>query len=412
MYFKDDASMSYYRRNLYILCTTIFLSTVSWNQIVPFLPLFIKQMGITSEQVLLRWVGVIFALQSIAGIFAFAFWGKMGDKHGRKPMTVRAGLCLAAIYFGMSFTTAPWQVALCRLLNGALTGFVPGSMALIATNTPTDEAPRYMATAQTVSAAGLIAGPLIGVALAGLVGYRGSMRVSAVAVLISTILVAWLVDERKKVDVAEPTSLFQDFAMSFRSPILASILVTIMLYGFFVAAVNPILALHVSSIGPHAPAWLTGAEFALPAIAMVLFAHMWTRFGERRGYDKGIMLGLAGAAVCALLLTIVRNIWAFSAIFFVAGIFLAALNPSAAALIAVRVKDGFKGRAYGMQTSASTVGSFIAPLAATRLAAVYGIPWVFTLIGTALFAGSMIFFSLVRKWGAESDGGDIINLAL
>ena len=389
--------MPYYRKNLLILSTTIFLTAVSWNQVMPFLPLFMKDMGLKHN--LLGWVGIVFAIQSAASIIAQPFWGKMGDKYGRKPMAIRAGLCLAGIYFAMSVVQTPMQLAVLRFLNGALTGFIPMSMALIATNTPQELAPRSIATAQTASAAGLIVGPAIGGLLAGLVGYRGSMQVSGSAVFISTLLVLWLVQERSRDEVVEPTSLLQDFAISLRSKVLSSVMLTVMVYGVFVAAISPILALHLSSMSSHATVWLTGIVFSLPPIALVLTAHSWTRLGERWGYHHGIQIGLVGAGLCGLGLSLIHNIWMFSGLFFVTGIFLAALNPSTGAIICTRVKASFRGRAYGMQSSASMVGSLVAPLAATRIGAAFGLSSVFTFIGISALVGSFAFFLLVNGKG-------------
>ncbi len=390
--------MPYYRKNLLILSTTIFLTCVSWNQIIPFLPLFMKQLNV-GEGKLLGWVGIVFALQSGASIVALPFWGKLGDKYGRKPMAVRAGICLSAIYFFMSVCTTPLQLAILRFLNGALTGFIPSSMALIATNTPEEFAPRSIATAQTASAAGLIIGPVIGAALAELVGYRVSMRISGIAVLFSAILVWLMVQEPNKATTGEETSLLQDFVISFNSRILSSIMLTVMIYGIYIGAVNPILALHLTNMnGGHAPRWLAGFVFSLLPGAFILSAHSWSRLGERKGYNQTIQAGLLGAGACALALTFVKNVWIFSAIFFTAGIFLAALNPSTGAIICTKVGEHFRGRAYGMQTSANMIGNMIAPLLAARIGTWFGLPSVFTFVGITALIGSMVFTLLVAGW--------------
>lgn len=393
--------MPYYRRNLLILSGTIFLTAVSWNQVIPFLPLFMQEMGV-EKQSLLNWVGIVFAFQSLASIFTMPFWGKMGDKYGRKPMAIRAGLCLGVIYFAMTFCRTPLELTILRFLNGALTGFVPMSIALIATNTPQDEAPKYIATAQTCSAAGQILGPAIGGLMAGLFGYAGTMWISGTAVLTSTLLVALLVQEPNKPEITVQTSLLQDFAISLRSKVLATIMLTVMVFGIYTASINPILALHLSKInGNGSPVWLSGLIFSLPPLALMLTAHAWTRFGERSGYERGIHIGLLGAAATALLLTFVHSVWLFAVGFFASGVFLAAIWPSTSALIVTRVHDEFRGRAYGMHQSATMLGTLIAPIAATRIAGAFGLPSVFAFVGLVAFAGAMIFPVLVRQWHME-----------
>jgi len=391
----------HYKRNLYVLCLAIFLASASWFQVMPFLPLFLHEMGVP-KGLLFQWSGVIFSVQSLASIITLPYWGKLGDRYGQKPMTLRAGFCLAGIYFGMSVCHTPLQLAVLRFLNGALTGFIPGSIALIATNTPGERAPGAVATAQTASAVGQIVGPAIGGMLAGLLHYRGSMQASGAAVLFSTLLVWALVREPHKAAAPEKTSLVEDFALALRSPVLASIMVVLLVNGFFMAAVNPILALHLKHISAHAPDWLTGMVFSLPAAAFVLSARRWSRLGERIGYDRAIALGLAGGALFALGLAPVRSVWLFAPAFFCLGLCVAAIAPSAGAVICTRVPESFRGRAYAMQLSAATLGGLVAPVTATQVAARLGVPSVFVGTGILYLAGAVGFRALVARWSEDA----------
>jgi MFS transporter, DHA1 family, multidrug resistance protein len=392
--------MPYYRRNLFILSITIFLSAASWNQVVPFLPLFLRDLGVKTGA--LQWSGWVFAAPAIASIVAMPFWGKMGDRHGQKKMVIRAGICLSAIYFGMSICTAPWHLVMLRFLNGALTGFIPGSMALIATNTPQEYAARSVATAQTASAAGQILGPAVGGFLAAIFTYRGSMRISGAAVLLSVLLVLFLVKEPNKERIAEPTTLLQDFAASLRSPILAPIMLILLLYGLFVGSISPILTVHLTRMNAGMPISFAGRMLSLTEFAGLVFAllpaafllstyYLWTRLGERRGFHRNVQIGLVGTTVSAFALAVTKNIWVFSALFFTAGLWLAAINSATSAIICTEIDEGSRGHAYGMQLSANMLGALIAPLVAGYVGSALGIPSVFILISVIFLAGSFVF---------------------
>src|SRR5690625_4607873 len=119
---------------------------------MPFLPLFLSQLGVTDG--LNFWSGLAFSVHSVSGMFMMSVWGKLADRYGRKPILIRAGLSLSLVYFLISLSTKAWHVAFFRLLNGALTGFIPMSIALIGTNTPPQYSARYVASVQTSSAAG------------------------------------------------------------------------------------------------------------------------------------------------------------------------------------------------------------------------------------------------------------------
>lgn len=389
--------MPYYKRNIYILSVTIFMATLSWNQVVPFLPKFIQQIG--GGEHLNYWVGLVFAAQSLAAIVMQPFWGKLGDKYGRKPMIIRAGICLVGVYFGMSLCQAPWQLAICRFLNGALTGFIPGSMALIATNTPEEHAPRYTAVAQTAYNMGLIVGPVAGAILAMQFGYRGSMVVSGTAAAISTLLVWRYVREPNKVYTIEKTSLIEDFGISLRSRLQRSILIVSMLSAIFGAGISPYLVLHLETLGKGQPDWVPAVIFALPAVAFVLTAYQWTRIGERWGYDKTIVLGLINGGIGIFALFFMRDVWMFGLFYFVSGVFVATLGPSVAAITCTRVEESFRGRAYGIQYSAGTMGALIAPLAASSIATYWSHGAIFVFVGSVFIFGGIIFKGMAQRWG-------------
>jgi MFS family permease len=359
--------------------------------------MFLMQMGLKGAP-LHTWSGAVFALPAIAAILLQPYWMKLGDKYGRKPMVIRAGICLASIYFLMSFSKNPLQLAVCRLLNGGLTGFIPGSIALIATNTPKDEAPRSLAVAQSASAIGQIAGPSIGlmmVLIAG--GYRGSMRVSGAAVAISTLLVYLMVREPNKVVITEQTSMLHDVRTAFRHGLISTLMVPVFMEGAFATAVLSQLALHLPRLVGQAPRWYVGIIYAGPAMAMAGTVYVWSRVGERIGYTRTLHIGLIGTALASLSLTFVRSIWVFLPVYFIAGVFLASIFPSMAALLVTKVETQFQARAYGVLASMANLGGFLAPMVAGWLAAVYGTQYVFTFMGALFLSGSFLFPIMLRR---------------
>jgi DHA1 family multidrug resistance protein-like MFS transporter len=169
---------------------------------VPFLPLFIKELGVKGG--LAFWAGVILASQQIAMIVMMPLWGKLADKYGRQTL---------------------WQLLLLRLLNGALAGFIPSTITLVATNTPKEQAARYVSIVQSAQAFGAIAGPSVGSILANLAGYRSSMQVSFIVVAVAVLLVYLLVKEGCKVTACDqPTSLWQDLQLALKKSMLITLI--------------------------------------------------------------------------------------------------------------------------------------------------------------------------------------------
>ncbi len=368
--------MPYYRRNVYVLSTTVFLASLCWNLVMPFLVFFMRDLGASGAD-LPYWTGLAFAAHPLAGMLMQPLWGKIGDASGRKRMILRAGFCLSGVYFGMSLCQTPLQLVIMRFLNGALTGFIPSSYALIATNTPQQYAPRSLATAQAMGQVGLIAGPALGGLAAAAFGYRGTMQISGAAILLAVLLVWWLVEEKNKPTDPDDTSLLQDFKTGVKSPMQLSLMLVTFLTWTISLAAGPYLALHLKSLASGGPDWLLGIMYSLPAAAFVATAHLWAEAGERIGHHKTIFAGMLAGGVLMLALPFTRSIWLFGALYFAAGAWVAALSPSSAALTSARITEAFRGRAYALQLSAGTLGGLIAPLVGARLIAAYGTPAMF-----------------------------------
>jgi DHA1 family multidrug resistance protein-like MFS transporter len=393
--------MVYYRRNVLILSFTTFLAACSANQVVPFLPLFIKELGVKGG--LAFWSGVILASQQIAMIVMMPLWGKLADKYGRKLMIIRAGICLALVYLGMSYCQTLWQLLLLRLLNGALAGFIPSTITLVATNTPKEQATRYVSIIQSAQAFGVIAGPSVGSILANLAGYRSSMQVSSIVVATAVLLVYLLVKEGCKVTACDqPTSLWQDLQLAFKKSMLITVLCSDMTYSFVMMASQPLLILYIQELTGTQANLFTGPIFALPGLAIVLTNYFWCRQGERRTFQRMILLGLTGAGFFTLLQGLIRNIWWFAAAYFLAGLFAAAVSPNTAGLVTTKVEADFQGRAFAIQQSARNFGNFIAPLLAGSLGSILSFQWVFIAVGLlCLIASGSI---RIRMYGGNYSG--------
>jgi DHA1 family multidrug resistance protein-like MFS transporter len=340
--------MVYYRRNLLVISLSSFLAACALNQFVPFLPMFIKELGVTSGVAF--WTGVTLSVQTFAMIVMLPYWGKLADKYGRKLMTIRAGIFAVLIYLGMSYCQTLWQLLFLRVLNGALTGYFAALITLVSTNTPQTEAPRSVALVQSALAFGTIAGPPMGSILVNWVGYRGTMVVSSIMVAVGVLLIILFVEERHKViNCSQPTSLWQDFRLVLKTPVLVTTLYSDMTDSFMMTAGQPILILYIQEIIGAQANLFAGLIFALPGMALVLTNYCWLRLGERYTFKRFILLGLTGTGIFLVLQGLVRDIWWFAIAYFLVGLCSAAVSPNTAGFIAAMVETDFRGRAFALQ---------------------------------------------------------------
>jgi MFS family permease len=131
--------MESWKKNLYSLWCAQFIAALGLNLVAPFLPFYLRELGISGDKSIKIWSGVAYAAPFVVSAFMQPLWGILGDRYGRKIMIVRAmmGLALANIFMGLA-QSAP-QFVLCRLLQGFLSGFIAPSLALMASSSPPEK---------------------------------------------------------------------------------------------------------------------------------------------------------------------------------------------------------------------------------------------------------------------------------
>ena len=95
--------------------------------VIPLLPFYAKDMGGGG-----LWVGVLVSAFSLAQLLSAPVWGRVSDRHGRRPALL-IGLGAAAIsYVVFAFAQNLWILLLSRLVQGAGGGTVGVLQAYIA----------------------------------------------------------------------------------------------------------------------------------------------------------------------------------------------------------------------------------------------------------------------------------------
>jgi MFS family permease len=114
-----------------------------------------------------KWAGIIGAIFSIAQCCTAIPWGRLSDRHGRKPMILIAMTCAmtSSLLFGLSRSLA-WAI-FARMLSGASAGNVGILRTTVAEMVPYKELqPRAFSTMPLVGQFGTAVGPIIGGLLA------------------------------------------------------------------------------------------------------------------------------------------------------------------------------------------------------------------------------------------------------
>ena len=85
----DDAERVW-RRNLTALTAAVFIGFTGFTLVMPFLPIYISQMGVTDVGVIAAWTGVTLGVTpAMTAVFA-PLWGRLADRFGRRLMVARS----------------------------------------------------------------------------------------------------------------------------------------------------------------------------------------------------------------------------------------------------------------------------------------------------------------------------------
>ncbi|UUZ83970.1 MFS transporter [Paenibacillus sp. P26] len=101
--------MEAWKRNLVILWFGAFFSSVGIGMIIPFLPLYVQELGIHDVKQAALWAAMIFGINHVMIALVSPFWGRFSDTYGQKVTMLRSGFGLSVIIAAMGLVHTPLQ---------------------------------------------------------------------------------------------------------------------------------------------------------------------------------------------------------------------------------------------------------------------------------------------------------------
>lgn len=380
-------------RNVWIITISMTIIAVCYTMIIPFLPIYLLELGVSKDDVAL-WSGLVFGITFlIAGIMA-PIWGKIADNKGKKRMALRAGFAIAVSYFLIGLVTDQYQLLLGRAFVGFANGFYPAAMTMVSLSVDEKRVGRALGIFQMGLILGNVIGPFLGGAVESVVGMRPVFYVSGIAVFIATLAVLFFVKEpriaSKKVEdttaTKQKTSLREDFKAVSEKPVLVRLLWIFFFMQCAIMMLQPILALYVGDMQGtmEGAAIISGSILSIGGLAGALTTNLWVRIGERRGYFQTISYCMIGSGIVLLLQSLPVGIWWFGVLQVLIGSCIVGINPSLSAAVTLNTEPGFRGRMFGMTTTAQQFGSMVGPVFASLVSTYIGISYVFSITGALL----------------------------
>jgi len=369
-----------YGRVILAIASGAFLASFAMNFWWPFLPLFLQEIGATSDANALFWVGVATTVQGVARLVSGPAWGVISDRYGRKLMLVRALYAATLTTAIAAVAHAPWVVVVALAMQGLFSGFIPAAIALTSVSVPDARLNRSLGVVTGGQYLGSTLGPAVGALLAIGFGFRGAIVASAV---LPALAATWIIFAVPRDGVAPRVvrevgpaggrrlKISMDWARGFPRPFWAAVFLYFGLFALnqFVRVATPIAIEDI--VGSGRAQAVSGITFSLGGAAAVVGVAVVARVMSGRMTLRQTIGAFTFVSAAAMpLLALGGSAWLFGAGFLLFALVNAASMPATNTLIAEAVRPERRGTAFGLASSAQALAFMAGPMGAAGFAAV------------------------------------------
>ncbi|QEA37562.1 MFS transporter [Leuconostoc citreum] len=392
---KRKKKKEHWKQNVAALWIGNFATGAGTSMSLPFLPLFITNLGNFSHKEITLYTGIAFSITFLSQAIISPIWGKLADRTGRKTMLLRAaiGMTITATLSGLSPNI--WVLIILRLIHGFFSGYINNAYALVASDAPQEHNGEAMGKLTTGAVSGQLTGPVFGGIIAGTFGYRIPFFFFGILMAIATIITYLCVQENftaSKVEKIEKIgNVFSDVK---NIHIIWAMFLSSMLIQAATNSINPIISLFVQQLMNHKGnvALISGIIVALPGLGTLLTASHFGHLGDRIGPKKILLAGLLISGILFFQMYFVKTTATLAILRFLIGVADAALIPMTQIVMSLNTPSDSISRVFSYNQSFQAIGSVVGPMMTALVAGFFSYPDVF------LMTTSLVIVNLAVVW--------------
>jgi len=367
-----------WKENLRVAWFGSFLTGASISLVVPFMPIFVEQLGIEGDQVAF-YAGLAISVSAVSAALVSPIWGILADKYGRKPMMIRAGLAMTITMGGLAFVPNIYWLLFLRLLNGVFTGFVPNATALIASQVPKDKSGAALGTLSTGVVAGTLTGPFVGGFIAEIFGIRNVFLLVGSFLFLAAILTIFFIKEDFQPVAKEKAIPTKEVFSSFKYPrLLVNLFLTSFVIQFSAQSIGPILALYVRDLGQTENLlFVSGLIVSSMGFSSMMSAGILGKLGDKVGNHRLLVAAQIYSVIIYLLCAHATSPLQLGLYRFLFGLGTGALIPGVKALLSKMTPKSGISRIFAFNQVFFYLGGVIGPMAGSAAAGYLGYHAVF-----------------------------------
>jgi DHA1 family multidrug resistance protein-like MFS transporter len=366
-------------RNQLVAVAMVFAVFTGFAVVLPFLPLFVGELGVEEPEQAALWAGVLIGVAPLlAGLLA-PVWGRLADRHGHKRIAVVALASYVVLLALSAIVTRVEQLLVLRIGIGLVGGIGPLGLAMATAQAPREETGRSVGLIQAAQILSAAVGPFGGGILADAIGMRRTFLATAAFCGLALVVVLAFYEEhghatrRAKADTP-------GFRAVVALPGVIALLVVLFLVNFIGRSYTPILPLHLGVLGVPASRLASATGVLISAYSVTAAASAWYlgRLSRKRSPKALLLLTLLGGAATVAPMALVPRFELILGLAVLLGLVSGGSLTLCYTIGGLMVPAAGRTTAFGFFSGAALFGGALSPTVAGLVAhvALRGIYWV------------------------------------
>ena len=373
-----------------ILFIIVFINLVGFGIIIPLLPFYGEHFDASPDQVTL-----LMAAYSFAQFVSAPLWGRLSDKHGRRPILLISLAGTALGYVWLAGAPDLGSLYLARAWGGIMAGSISCAFASMADITSENDRAKGMGLIGAAFGLGFIAGPAIGGILAGSDIANTNFTLpslvaagfSGLALMFATIFLKESLTLELRSDISSQTSTerWTRLNLTISRPEVRITLILTFMAVFVFAALEATFAMWTERTfgwGVAQNGYIFAYTGILSAIVQgTIVGPMSKKWGEPALIQQGFVALLIGLVMIPFSDTLEFLLIAMAIVTY--GFSLA--SPALSSRLSLQVSKRDQGTVLGIGRSASTLARAMGPMGSGYVFVFLGKDWPF-------FVGALLMF--------------------
>jgi DHA1 family multidrug resistance protein-like MFS transporter len=357
------------RRNLYVTVAVVFAVFTGFAFVIPFLPLFVRELGVAEPERAALWAGVLIGVSPLlAGLLA-PVWGRLADRHGQKGIAVKALVAYVILLALSAAVQDVGQLFALRIGVGLFGGIGPLGLAMATAAAPREDTGRAVGLVQAAQILSAAIGPLAGGVLADVIGIRRTFLVTAAICAVSLALLA-LFYEEKRPEPRAAAAPSPGLRAILSLPGVPALLVVLFVVNFIGRSFTPILPLHLGALGLDERRLASGTGVLISAYSVAAAASAWAlgRLSRTRTPRSLLLATLVGGAFLVAPMALVPRFEHVLALAALLGLVAGGSLTLCYTIGGLMVPGDVRTTAFGFFSAAALFGGALAPSVAGLVA--------------------------------------------